>query len=133
MKIIGWERKGNVVRFALGKDDLDDWSGDDWNDAPYEHNASSIPLWGTEKYVDVAFGYNVSVLEAEDDWHYRGNSPFCMDDFKDRKAPILVIDTTGEECCYSLAANKEEVYGIFMGDKFENIPWEELGGVLIAQ
>ncbi len=45
MKIIGWERKGNVVRLALGKDDLNDWSGDDWNDTPYEHNASSIPLW----------------------------------------------------------------------------------------
>lgn len=29
MKIIGWERKGNVVRFALGEDGLDDWSGDD--------------------------------------------------------------------------------------------------------
>ena len=106
MKIIGWERKGNVVRFALGKDGLDDWSGDDWNDEPYEHNASSMPLWGTEKYVDIAFGYDVSVLEAEDDWHYNGNSPFCMDDFKDRKAPILVIDPTGEELLYSLAANK---------------------------
>ncbi len=133
MKIIGWERKGNVVRLALGKDDLNDWSGDDWNDAPYEHNASSIPLWGTEKYVDMAFGYNVSVLEAEDDWHYNGNSPFCIDDFKDRKAPILVIDPTGEEVFYSLAANKEEIYGIFMGDRFENIPWETLGGIVITQ
>lgn len=132
MKIIGWERKGNVVRLALGKDDLNDWSGDDWNDAPYEHNASSIPLWGTEKYVDIAFGYNVSVLEAEDDWHYNGNSPFCMDDFKD-KAPILVIDSTGEEVFYSLAANKEEIYGIFMGDRFEDTPWEKLGGIVITQ
>lgn len=36
MKIIGWERKGNVVKFALGDNHLKDWSGDDWNDAPYE-------------------------------------------------------------------------------------------------
>ena len=62
----------------------------------------------------IAFGYNVSVLEAEDDWHYNGNSPFCMDDFKDRKAPILVIDPTGEEMFYSLAVNKEELYGVFI-------------------
>ena len=48
MKIIGWDRKGNVVRFALGDDNLEYWSGDDWNDSPYEHNASTTPLFGTE-------------------------------------------------------------------------------------
>ena len=90
-------------------------------------------MWGTDKYVDIAFGYNVSVLEAEDDWHYNGNSPFCMDDFKDRKAPILVIDPTGEEVFYSLVANREEIYGIFMGDRFEDTPWETLGGIVITQ
>ena len=97
MKIIGWNRKGNVVRFALGKDDLEYWSGDDWNDSPYEHNACTTPLFGTEEYVDVAFRYRVSVLEPQDDWHYHGNSPFSMDDFKERKAPILVINSTSEE------------------------------------
>ena len=61
MKIIGWDRKGNVVRFALGKDDLDYWSGDDWNDTPYEHNASTTPLFGVEYYVDVAFRYIYSL------------------------------------------------------------------------
>ncbi|MCR2051054.1 hypothetical protein NSB25_27950 [Acetatifactor muris] len=40
MKIIDWERKGNVVRFALGKDGLDDWDGDDWYKTPYEHMLS---------------------------------------------------------------------------------------------
>lgn len=133
MKIIGWERKGNVVNFALGKDNLDYWSGDDWDDTPYEHNAVTIPLFGTEKYVDIAFRYNVSVLEAEDDWHYHGNSPFCMNDFKERKAPILIIDITGEEEFYSLAVNKKDVYEIFMGDRFENIPWETLGGIVMTQ
>ena len=133
MKIIGWERKGNIVRFVLGKDDLDYWSGDDWNDTPYEHNASSTPLFGVEEYVDVAFGYEVSVLEAQDDWHYHGNSPFCMNDFKDRKAPIFAIDVSGEEKHYSLGVNKEEVYGIFMGDRFEDTPWELLGGVVMSR
>lgn len=133
MKIIGWERKGNVVRFALGEDDLDYWSGDDWNATPYEHNAVSTPLFSVEEYVDIAFDYDVSVLEAQDDWHYHGNSPFCMDDFKDRKAPILVIDITGEESFYSLAANKENVYGIFMGDRFEDTYWETLGGIVMTR
>lgn len=47
MKIIGWNRKGNVVRFALGDDNLEYWSGDDWNSSPYEHNACTNPLFGT--------------------------------------------------------------------------------------
>ena len=80
MKIIGWNRKGNVVRFALGKDDLEYWSGDDWYDSPYEHNACTTPLFGTESYTDVAFRYRVSVLEPQDDYNYNGNSPFSMDD-----------------------------------------------------
>lgn len=133
MKIIGWNRKGNVVRFALGKDDLDYWSGDDWNDTPYEHNASTTPLFGTEYYADVAFRYRVSVLEPQDDWHYHGNSPFCMEDFKERKAPILAIDVTGEEQFYSECVNKENVFGVFMGDKFEDIDWESLGGIAMIQ
>ena len=35
MKVIDFERKGNVIRFYLGKDDLTEWWGDDWNDTPY--------------------------------------------------------------------------------------------------
>lgn len=42
MKIIDFERKGNLVRFYLGDDDLHDWSGDDWNDTPYEYNAGQV-------------------------------------------------------------------------------------------
>ena len=133
MKIIGWNRKGNVVRFALGKDDLEYWSGDDWNDSPYEHNASTIPLFVTEEYVDVAFRYRVSVLEPADDWNYHGNSPFCIDDFKERKTPFLVIDPTGEEQYYSKCVNKEDVFGIFMGDKFEDINWDALHGTVMHQ
>lgn len=132
MKIIGWERKGNVVRFALGKDDIDDWSGDDWHKAPYEHNAVSTPF-GIEEYADITFGYGVSVLEAQVDWYYPGNSLFCMDDFKDWKVPIFAIDVTGEERFYSLGVNKEDVYGIFMGDRFADIPWKILGGIVVAQ
>ena len=133
MKIIGWNRKGNVVRFALGKDDLEYWSGDDWNDSPYEHNACTTPLFGTEYYTDVAFRYRVSVLEPQDDWHYHGNSPFSMDDFKERKAPILVIDPTGKEQYYSQCVNKENIFAIFMGDRFEDIDWDSLHATVMYQ
>ena len=39
MKIIGWDRKDNVVRFASGKDDLNYWSGE-----ILHMNTTHIPL-----------------------------------------------------------------------------------------
>lgn len=121
MKIIGWNRKGNVIQFALGNDNLGYWDGDDWDAAPYEHNASTTPLCGTELYADIAFCYSVSVLEARDDYHYNNGSPFRMNDFKERKVPILIIDMAGEERYYSECLDKENVCKIFMGDNFEDL------------
>lgn len=42
MKIIDFEKKGNVVRFYLGADDCFDYWGDDWNDAPYDCNGGNV-------------------------------------------------------------------------------------------
>ena len=56
-----------------------------------------------------------------------------MDDFKERKAPFLVIDPTGEEQYYSKCVNKKDVFGIFMGDRFEDIDWDALHGTVIYQ
>ena len=42
LKIIDFEKKGNVVRFYYGKDSLKEWYGDDWDDRPYEHNAGEV-------------------------------------------------------------------------------------------
>lgn len=36
-QIIDFKRKGNMVRFYIGKNG-EQW-GDDWNDAPYDCNA----------------------------------------------------------------------------------------------
>ena len=41
MKIIDWDRKGNVLRLYLGEDRLEDWWGDDWDDRPYERKNTS--------------------------------------------------------------------------------------------
>ena len=132
MKIIGWRRKGNVVRFALGKDDLKDWGGDDWDDAPYEHNACTELLFGVDRYADVVFGFDVNVLEAASDYHYNFNTPFCMNDFKGRSVPILIIDKSGKNHYYSECLDKPELLHIFMGDKLENIPWDEHGAVSLT-
>lgn len=129
MKIIDWYAKGNVVRFYLGKDDLKYWGGDDWNDRPYEHNAGGVLCY--DGIIDVAFGFDVSMIQAHKDYHYKGNSPYSKDDFKERKAPILIIDTTGEQRYYSIALGDPNCIKIYMGDRVEDIDWKKLHALVI--
>lgn len=64
MKLLDLERKGNVVRFYLGADDLEKWWGDDWNDAPYEDNAGTVYEKFVSAEVDAAFPFNCSLSDA---------------------------------------------------------------------
>ena len=88
MKIIDFEKKGNVVRFFLTTDSLypDAW-GDDWNDRPYECNAGKV----YDEYVtgqrDVAFPFDWLVLEPCDGAY---NSEYCKEDMKNRRVPCLI-------------------------------------------
>ena len=90
-KVIDFEKKGNVVRLYLGDDNCDDYWGDDWNDAPYEHNAERVYNRYVTDTLDFAMSPDADVVEPAEDWHYRGISEFCKDDFKQGKAPCLVI------------------------------------------
>lgn len=73
----------------------------------------------------------VFVLEPRNDWNYDGYSPFCMNDFKERKAPFMVIDPTGEEPWYYQAVNNFDSFAIYMGDSVE-IDWSKIGGTVIG-
>lgn len=88
MKIIDFARKGNVVRFFLGADDLKDWHGDDWNDTPYEHNAGEVYDEFVSGHIDIAFAFDKLVLEPCDGTY---NSDYCKDDMKARKVPCLIV------------------------------------------
>ena len=91
MKIIDFAKKGNVVRFYLGKDDLTKYYGDDWDDRPYEHNAGRVYDEFISGHVDIAFPFDWFVIEPSEDWRYNMNSPYCKDDFKARNAPCIVV------------------------------------------
>lgn len=84
-----------------------------------------------KKYLEVAFTYKTSILEPCDDYNYHGNSPFCMDDFKERKVPFMIIDTTGEEIYYSKALLNNKNTFVFMGDDVDKIQWGKLNGTII--
>lgn len=88
MKIIDWEAKGNVIRFYLGNDNIKEWWGDDWNDRPYEHNAGSVYQKFIVETKDIKFDFDDLVIEPCDGF---ANSPYSKDDFRDRKAPCIIV------------------------------------------
>ena len=128
--IIDFEKKGNVVRFYIG-DTSKNYYGDDWDDRPYEHNAGRVYSNFIEHYVDVAFSYDTSVLEAGDDWRYNGNSPFCKNDMRERKVPCLIIvpkenlPYEGCETVFSEELGNDNNIKLFFGDKLEFLEKED--------
>lgn len=126
MKIIDFGKKGNVVRFYLGADDCNDYYGDDWDDTPYEHNAGPVYDEFVEDYVDVVFPFGWSVMEPQDDWHYRGNSPYCKDDMKERMCPCVIAvkpelanDAWDDSYSCWATADNHGVVKYFFGDHME--------------
>ena len=112
MKIIDFKKKGNVFRFYLGEETPEwgwtrpdytrngqtpDWLkpsdkyyGDDWDDKPYEHNASQVYEEFIKGYKDVAFNFDDLVLEPADG-AWNGNSRWCKYDMVNRKVPCIII------------------------------------------
>lgn len=88
MKIIDFEKNGNVVRFYFGEDDLSEWYGDDWDDAPYDCNAGTVYDEFVSGYFDVAWDAGWLVLEPCDGTH---NSLYCKDDMREQKVPCIVV------------------------------------------
>lgn len=122
MKIIDFERKGNVVRFWLGEDELDTWHGDDWNDVPYEHNAERVYDRFISGYRDMVFPFDSLVLEP---CCGTGNSDWCKDDMRTRKLPCIIVvphemeedSWYGENFAHWVAADGVQRY--YFGDSME--------------
>ena len=91
MKIIDFKKKGNVVRFYLGEDNLEEWYGDDWDDTPYEHNAGEVYDEYVSSVKDMAFDFDALVLEPGEDWNFRSNSPWCKNDMVARRVPCIIV------------------------------------------
>lgn len=88
MKIIDFSRKGNLVRFFLGADDCMDYTGDDWNDAPYDCNAEIVDSEYITGYRDMAFPFDALVLEPCNGFL---NTPYSKGDMKYRTVPCIVV------------------------------------------
>lgn len=88
MKIIDFEKKGNVVRFYLGSDnDLEYW-GDDWNDRPYDCNAGTVYSEYIKGYRDIVFPFDDLVLEPCEGVL---NCNYSKEDMKKRVVPCIIV------------------------------------------
>ena len=124
MKIIDFEKRGNVIRFYCGKDNCDDYWGDDWNDRPYEHNAERVYSEYIEEYIDVAVDMDYHVMEPADDWRYNNNTPFSKEDMKKRTVPCIIVvpeddSYVSEE--FNRYAVSDNVDKIYFGDSIEKL------------
>lgn len=67
MKIIDFERRGNLVRFLIGDDEDDDFWGEDWNERPYDKQQNNRVYDGhITGYRDVVFPFDAIVCELCD-------------------------------------------------------------------
>lgn len=121
MKIIDFEKKGNVVRFYLGKDDLEKWWGDDWDDTPYEHNAGEVYAEFVSGHKDIAFPFDDLVLEPCNGAY---NSEYCKDDMIARRVPCIIvvpkeIADTSWDTSFAHWAGADGVKRYYFGDRME--------------
>lgn len=86
MDIIDFKRKGNIVRFYIGKNG-EQW-GDDWNDAPYDCNAGQVYDEFVDHYIDVYAPFDALVLEPCDGYL---NCPYTKEDMMQRKVPCIIV------------------------------------------
>ena len=124
MKIIDFEKRGNVIRFYCGKDDCDDYWGDDWNDRPYEHNAERVYSEYIEEYIDVAVDIDYHVMEPADDWRYNNNTPFSKQDMKKRSVPCIIVVPNDDSYVseeFNRYAVSDNVDKIYLGDSIEKL------------
>ncbi len=123
MKIIDYKKYGNVIRFYYGDDKEEDYHGDDWGNAPYEHNAGMVYDRYIKGYIDIAITPEKVALEAKDDWRWGNNSPYCKYDMKDRNVPCIVIVSADKEDFFSIYASSDndEVTKIYFGDTDEDL------------
>lgn len=152
LKVIDYDRKGNVIRFYLGhktaawgwtnpdyKDPFDGerpaWAkpsdtfyGDDWDDAPYQDNAGQVYDQFIYGWYDMYVPFDRVVIEG---WEYirnrTGNGVFYTNNISknalvERQAPAIAIYSDTEED----VIDKE----FYIGDELEDLTLADFKGEL---
>lgn len=118
MKIIDFERKGNVVRFYLGKDNATDFGGEGWDKYPYDR-AGRVDEKHITGSADIAFPFDAMVLEPD------CGEERCSCSKADMKAGIVPciivvppnVANGSKRTQFSYWANGRGVLKFYFGDK----------------
>lgn len=123
MYLIDFQKVGNVARLFLGNDK--NYTGDDWNDRPYDANAGRVYdryILGT---VEMMIPFEYSLLEPKEP-EYLPSCSWCMDDMKERKCPALVVYKNKDlswnrEDNFNKAVMDDNSVKIYLGDDLADI------------
>lgn len=125
LKIIDFEKKGNVIRLYLGNPNCDDYWGDDWNDSPYDCNAGIVYERFVIDTLDLAIPFDSLVIEP---CNGVVNCGYSKEDMKVRRVPCLLIvpasvtegkEWVGEDFQYWIG--NAQALRIYFGDNIETI------------
>lgn len=111
--------------------------GDDWDDAPYEHNAGEVYDSFVTGIMDVAFPFDYEVLEPGGSY---SNSIYCKEDMKERRVPCILVNTDNK-CCYDndfikvCGSDNNKVVKFYFGDTISEIEKkiDSVHGVVIGR
>ena len=128
MKLIDFERHNNMIRYYFGDDDCNDYWGDDWNDAPYEHNAGRVYDKYIKKYIDIGYPRDCFVLTPNDTYS-QSNSNWSKEDMKNRTIPcVIILDRRlAQQLDYFdsfehwVMSYDERIKKIYFGDSLESV------------
>ena len=121
MKIIDFERKGNVVRFYLGKDNATDYGGEGWEKYPYDR-AERVDEKHITGSADIAFPFDAMVLEPD------CGEECCSYSKEDMKAGIIPciivippnVANSSQRTQFSYWANGRGTLKFYFGDKMNH-------------
>ena len=119
-KIIDFATKGNVVRFYLGRDDEEEYWGDDWDDLPYDCNAGKVYDEYIIGYVDWGFPFDDKVIEPANGVL---NCEYSKEDMKNRKVPCIIVvpaDIAKDEWCedFDYWIGNADIIKYYFGDTY---------------
>ena len=114
MKIIDVRFKGNVMLFALGEDNCQDYWGDDWGDS-VEDVAHHDYVYNkyVKCYAEVIVPYKYTVLPYENYYTF-----MSMEKLKNSEAPICVISEEHTAFLDAVMKN-EKVLKYYLNDSME--------------
>jgi len=116
LKVIDWKNGGFALRLYLGREDLKDWHGDDWDDAPWQDNAGQVYEEFVEYYIDIILPEEAKVWEPGGCYEVY----LSKEQIIKRELPVI-IDLLGTCWSYDNALQNKNTIKIYIGKPLSGV------------